>query len=553
MRRLAVVLALLLVLFSAGSAGFAQVATPFASPPPVSTTQVDLAGVTPLPLTGERRAVLEAYATDLMHRLGVPGAAIAIVQGGEVVYLQGLGLRDLNGTAPVTADTLMMIGSVNKSMTSTMAATLVDDGWISWDTRLVDLLPTFAVSDPERTSNLTIADAFCACTGLPRHDPELLFNFNDLPPEKLITSVADMPLTAPLGEKFQYSNQMYAIGGYAATARAGAAPDDLLHGYQLLIQDQLLNPLGMDRSTFSLDEVLASGDYAHPYAASLDGHTAPVPLLTDQGFVTSVAPAGGLWSSARDMARYVQMELADGVAPDGTRVVSAENLDRTRAPRVPIEQEPGGPPFAYESSQAYAMGWVTGAYKGQPLISHNGGTFGFGSQVAFLPEADLGLVILTNDVVTGGPFTLALQYRLFELLFDQPSEIDPLLSQLFEQQAQQLAQIQAQLGQADPAAVGPYLGRYTNPALGEIQLRLEGSTLILDGGEIRSALRPLMDEAGNVVAYVFTDAPLAGAPAPIMLQQDANGQPEIVVSVEGEGAATYTFTRLEGGAATPAP
>lgn len=556
MRRIAVVLALLLVLTGAGSAGFAQVATPSASPPPApaSTPQVNLSGVAPLPLIGARRAEFEAYAADLMRRLGVPGASVAVIQGGEIVYLEGFGLRQVGGTAPVTPDTLMMIGSVNKSMTSTMAATLVDDGWISWDTPLVDLLPTFAVSDPQRTSSLTIADAFCACTGLPRHDPELLFNFNDLPPEKLITSVAGYPLTAPLGEKFQYSNQMYAIGGYAASAGAGAPPDDLLHGYELLMQDQLLNPLGMDTSTYSLEEVLASGNYAHPYSINLEGQVAPVPLLTDQGFVTSVAPAGALWSSARDMARYVQMELADGVAPDGTRVVSAENLERTRAPRVPIEQQPGGPPFAYESSQAYAMGWVTGAYKGQPLISHNGGTFGFGSQVAFMPEANLGLVILTNDVAAAGPFTLALQYRLFELLFDQPSEIDPLLSQLFEQQAQQLAQIQAQLGEVDPAAVEPFLGRYTNRDLGEVELRMEGSALILDGGEVHSALRPLMDEAGNVTAYLFADAPLAGAPAPIMLQQDANGRPAIVVTVQDEeGEATYTFTRVEGSAATPAP
>src|SRR3954469_21774487 len=213
MRHLSLVLAMLLALVVASPAAMAQVETPVATLPatplPASTTTpiADLAGVTPLPLTGERRTTFEAYVADALNRLGVPGASVAVVQNGEVVYAQGFGVRELGGTDPVTPDTLMMIGSVTKSMTSTMAATLVDDGWLSWDTPLVDLLPGFAVADPQLTPRLTVADAFCACTGLPRRDLELLFNFNDLPPDRLIAQVAELPLTAPFGERFQYSNQ----------------------------------------------------------------------------------------------------------------------------------------------------------------------------------------------------------------------------------------------------------------------------------------------------------------------------------------------------------
>jgi CubicO group peptidase (beta-lactamase class C family) len=443
----------------------------------------------------------------------------------------------------------MMIGSVTKSMTSTMAATLVDAGWLAWDTPLVKLLPTFAVDDPELTPRLTVADAFCACTGLPRRDAEIIFNMDEMAPEQLITSVADFPLTARLGETFQYSNQMYAIGGYAAAVAAGAAPDNLLEGYRLAIRDRILNPIGMERSTFALADVLSSGDYALPYTADLTGQTQPVPLLLDDRFVNTVAPAGALWSNVREMARYIQTELADGVAPNGARVVSAENLERTRAPRVTTAMDPSQPPLAAEAAQAYGMGWVVGTYKDQPLISHDGGTFGFGSQVAFMPEADLGIVILTNDVASGGIFNIAVQYRLFEMLFDQPSEIDPLLTQLLAGGPEP-----PPLGQVDPAAVAPFLGRYTNPALGEIVLEMEDGRLILDGGEVRSELQPVLDEAGQVAAYIFVDPPLAGAPAPVMLRQGADDRPEIVVSFEGDGAETYVFTQLEAGAAvTPAP
>ena len=129
-------------------------------------------------------------------------------------------MRELGGSDPITPDTLMMIGSITKPMTATMAATVVDDGKLTWDTPVVQILPEFAVADPALTERLSIRNAFCACTGLPQRDPEFLFNSDELTPERLSTSVKDYPLTAPLGEQFQYSNQLFAIGGYAAAAAA---------------------------------------------------------------------------------------------------------------------------------------------------------------------------------------------------------------------------------------------------------------------------------------------------------------------------------------------
>ena len=550
MRRTSIALALLLVLAVGGAAGAAQVATPQATPQP------DLAGVAALPLTGERRAAFEAYVADALLRLGVPGATVAVVQDGQIVYAQGFGVKELGGAAPVTPDTLMMIGSVTKSLTSTLAATLVDDGALAWDTPVVELLPSFAVADPGLTPRLAVADLFCACTGIPRRDPESLFNADALTPDRLLAQVAELPLTAPFGELFQYNNQLYAVGGYAAAAAAGAAPNDLDGGYVAAVGDRLLGPMGMARSTFALAEVLADGDYARPYYAGLDGRLVPVSPVFEERFLTKAAPAGGLWSSARDMARYLQTELADGVAPDGTRVVSAANLARTRAPRVAIPVRPDLPPLLLEAAQHYAMGWFVGTYKGQPLINHSGGTMGFSSEAAFLPEADVGVVILANDAQNGGTFALAVQYRLFELLFDRPAEVDALVGQGLEAQAAQLAQLQAQLRPVDPAVVAPYLGRYASPALGEVELALRDGRLVFDAGELRSELRALVDEAGQVVAYLFTDPPLAGRPAPVTLRQGADGRPEVAVTVEGENpeaTATYVLTLLAPAAATPAP
>ncbi|MFN8591145.1 MAG: serine hydrolase domain-containing protein [Thermomicrobiales bacterium] len=554
MRRAPLALVLLLAL-TLGSPALAQGATPVATP---AAEPVNLAGVAPLPLTGERRAAFESYIADAMQRFAVPGAAVAVVQNGAVVYAQGFGVTRSGGSEPVTADTLFMIGSVTKSMTSMLAATLVDDGWLSWQTPIVQELPDFAVADPTLTKRLTVADAFCACTGVPARDADLIFNIYDLTPKRVIAQVADLPLTAPLGERYQYSNQMYAIGGYAAARAAGADPDHLNADYEAALRERILNPIGMTRSTFALDDVLASGDYALPHAQNLEGETRPFPLLVDENFVSSVTPAGGLWSSARDMARYLQTELADGVAPDGTRVVSVESLAQTWQPRVAVPVTPGLPPVVTEGFQHYGMGWIVGAYHGQPLISHSGGTFGFASEVAFLPEANLGIVILSNGGAGGAPALFGIQYHLFSLLFDQPAEVDAFLDQAVPARDEQLAALRAMLRPVDPAAVTPYLGRYTNPALGEVVLRLQDGTLILDSGEIRSELRAVVGEDGQIEGYIFVDPPLNRPDVPVFLQEGAEGGPELSVTVPDDDPTippvTYVFTAATSSAsATPVP
>jgi CubicO group peptidase (beta-lactamase class C family) len=139
MRRLSLILMVLLL--AAMSVAPARGQTPGPATPQAGAS-ADLAGVTPLPLTGDRQAAFEAYVTEMLATTEIPGAAVAVVQNGEVVYQQGFGVRELGGSDPVTPETLMMIGSITKPMTATMAATVVDDGELTWETPVVELLPS---------------------------------------------------------------------------------------------------------------------------------------------------------------------------------------------------------------------------------------------------------------------------------------------------------------------------------------------------------------------------------------------------------------------------
>jgi CubicO group peptidase (beta-lactamase class C family) len=530
------------------------VATPVATPE--GHIVPDLTGVTPLPLTGERLATFEAYVGAKLADAGVPGAAVAVVQNGEVVFQQGFGVREIGQPAPVTPDTLLRIGSVTKSFSSLLTATLVDAGRLSWDTPLVDLLPAFAVVDPALTPRLTARDAFCACTGLPRRDFEFIFNAHELTPELLIEGMAELPLTAPYGEKYQYSNQMVAAGGFAAAVAAGGSPHDLGHAYAIALRERVLNPIGMPQTTLALTDVLADDDYAIPHAADITGALQRVPLLDDDLWLVPVAPSGALWSSASEMARYVQTELQRGINPDGQRVVSAENLERTWQPSVELQAGPGTPPDMAAFAGHYALGWVLGAYGGQRLVWHSGGTLGFTALVGFMPDADLGFVILTNRSETAGPFTYAVQFRLLELLFDQPAAFDALLAASLTSAAEGRADQLAHLEEIDPAAVTPYLGRYANPALGEVTLALQEGSLILVAGAVRSQLLPRTDDEGAVTGYLPETPPWASYPPdPVLTFEDDGDRPKLVMTVRGDPGdenVVYTFESIEV-AATPTP
>ena len=541
----------------------AQVATPDDTTP--ATPEItegealvpDLTGVTPLTLTGDRLTRFEVHAAATLAELGIPGASIAVVQNGEVVFAQGFGVREQGQPEPVTAETLLRIGSVTKSFSSLLAATLVDAGKLDWDTPLVDLLPEFAVEDPALTPKLTIADAFSAATGLPRRDLEIVFNGDEHTAEESVASIADLPLTAPYGTTYQYNNQLVGAGGYAAAVADNELGDDLLRSYEIALRTRVLDPIGMPSTTLSIEDVLASEDYATPHGAGLAGELQPLPLLDDTHWLESIAPSGALWSNATEMARYLQTELGRGLNPDGTRVVSTENLERTWQPGIELPPATGLPSELAAAGEHYGLGWALGNYGGQRLVWHSGGTLGFTSLATFLPDAGLGVVTLTNGSgLAPFLFTSSVQFQLLEVLFDLPAMFDWKLIPLIAQSDQGRSDLVASLGQVDAAAVGGHLGIYANPDLGQLTLLMADDQLLLTDGQLRFVLRPLLDENGTATAtaYLPVDPPFAGPPPQfsVTLHQH-DDQPQMILTAQGdtgEDDLVYTFV-WEGANATP--
>lgn len=479
-------------------------------------------------LTAEQTAELDAYLGEALGRYRVPGAAIAIVRGGNVVYERGFGVRSVESAQPVTPETLFAVGSLTKSMTSLMVATLADDHKIDWDTRATDILPSFALSDPASTPQIRVRDLLNGTSGVPRYDSPLFIR--TFSPTELIDLVSGIPTVAPPGKSFGYSSAMVAIGGYVA-ARAGEEPtggSDMRSGYERLMQERVFSPIGMASTTFDMDACLAVADHAMPHA--YDGAREAVvgtPIEVER-FVESVAPAGGAWSSLRDLERYASTQLG-GVAPNGRRIVTAKNLGELHAEAIadiPREEWP----TVDRQGAGYAMGWYTMAdYRGLTALSHDGNTAGFTSEVLLLPEAELAIIVLAN-LAQANSFYGAVEQFAVETALSLAHQGDALQVEASEQLIGQLRDIAASSIPVERARALPYLGEYEHHA--RVDFTSQGFVLTGDFGVI-----PLAEYADSG-AFVRTGE-LEGMTFAIF---DSSTHPtQVTVGAPGEDGLSQPF------------
>jgi CubicO group peptidase (beta-lactamase class C family) len=451
---------------------------------PEGYTPESFAGRAAASLDDARLAELSAFTETAMKELGVPGVAVGIVQDGRIVFADGFGVRELGRPEKPDANTLFMVASNTKALTTLMLAKLVEAGKFGWETPVTSLLPSFALGDPEMTRQVLVRHLICACTGLPRQDLEWLFEFEDADAATSLATLATMRPTSGFGEMFQYSNPMAAAAGYAGGHVA--YPDlELGAAYDEAMRTLVFEPLGMTSTTFDYGKAL-SGNHASPHAPAIDG-TPAVAAMDINYSVIPVRPAGAAWSNVRDMLKYVAMELAEGKLPDGTEYIDRETLLTRRAPQVPIGKD-----------ATYGMGLMVDTKYATPVVHHGGDMIGFHSDMMWLPEHGVGAVVLTN----GDPgWTLrdAFRRKLLEVLFDGREEADGDVASQAENFYTRLAAERALLTiPAHATEASKLAGRYRNDALGEIEVLRDGPRTLFDFGEFSSEVASRVNPDGSV-------------------------------------------------------
>ena len=248
--------------------------------------------------------ILENFLQNALREMMVPGAQVAIVQDGQVVWEKAFGQQLKGGKDKVTTDTLFMIGSTTKPLTTLLQARLVDQEKLEWDQALREILPNFTLADSSATRKLELRHTACACTGMPRRDLDFIFEYEGITAEERLAQLKTMSPTTEFGETFQYSNLLVAAGGYAAahTLYPKLTYDS---AYEKALREEVFGPLGF---THSRVHPFAGDRLASPHAIDMQGRMVPIPQRMDD-MVYGVAPAGAVWSTARDLSRYVMFEL----------------------------------------------------------------------------------------------------------------------------------------------------------------------------------------------------------------------------------------------------
>jgi CubicO group peptidase (beta-lactamase class C family) len=500
-----------------------QVGQAFGSLRPKGFVKESFAGMTAHPLDAARIAELKAFTRDAMTKLKVPGVGMALIDGGKVVWEGGLGVRDRESDKPVDADTRFMVASNTKGMATLMLATLVDQGKLDWNKPVTDYLPTFRLGSEETTKKVLVKHLVCACTGLPRKDMEWLFNTKPgTPATEVWTQLAATEPTSGFGEVFQYNNLMATAAGYLG-AHVLYPDTELGAAFDRAMQERVFGPLGMKDTTLSNSAAMASGDWARPYGKDFDDNITSIPFAFNST-IAPYRPAGGAWSSAHDMALYVLDELTKGVATNGKRIVSEQNLLARRVHNAPIGE-----------NAWYGMGLMESRAKGIPVVTHGGDLFGYHSNWFAFPETQSGLVILTNS--DAGPGLIGLvQRKLLEIMFDAKPEAAENLATALVNGAASRAKSKSEIVALTPALTDSIVGLYTNAALGPMTIAREDGKVTMRTTSITSELASRKNPDGSMSIVTMT---------PGFMGQDAlvttrDGKPAIVLD---DGQHEYVWLK----------
>ncbi len=404
-------------------------------------------------------AEFERYAINGMKNWKVPGMSIAVVKGNKIVYAKGFGTKKAGTNRPVDKDTIFQVGSTTKAFTVALMATLVDEGKVDWDDRVVDHFPEFQMYDPWVTREFRIHDLFAQHSGMPPYAGDLQC-FIGFDRDHMIRSLRHIKPVYSFRDKFSYVNNLFVAGAKVAEIKTGKT-------WENLMQERILTPLNMTRS--SLDEAgLTKVDNGSDLHVLVDGKALPLkpngPLL---GWPYMYGPAGGLNSSAPDMARWLAAHLNEGMGI--ARIFSAESADYMHSPKTPVAMG--------KFKGAYCQGWMYTPLKKADITWHNGGTTGICSFVGFSQELDMALVVLTN--MGAHKLADALGFQFFEMMSGNKAD----WNDTFVNNTKQAEQAKAEETKAVPYLPGlpleAYAGKYSSPLYGELTVYAKKKSLMI--------------------------------------------------------------------------
>jgi CubicO group peptidase (beta-lactamase class C family) len=414
----------------------------------------------------------DSYMEQLLRDWNAPGIGVGIVVKDQLVFAKGYGYRDYEQKLPFTPDTLFQIASNTKLFTAVAAGMLVEEGQLTWDKPVREAVPSIQFYNDQLNSSVTLRDMLSHRTGVTRHD--LIWFKSPFTRKELFEKLRYLEPQEPMRTTFLYNNLMFAAVGEIIELKSGKRWEDF-------VRQRVLTPLDMNATTYTVAEMLKHPDHGVPYRERRDSFELyKIPYYED---TEGVAPAGAIISNINELSHWLIALMNDGKYR-GRQVLPSNVLKATMQPAISLPNTLGeGLGYWELLNPDYGMGREIASYRGRLMTYHGGDLPGFHSQVSFMPNDRIGvLVAVIGD--HAAPLYNVVSYNVYERLLgmDQTPWSQRLLQvRLANKKAG--TQARSKAGQDRVPNTRPshplasYAGEYENPAYGILKIGLKGDQL----------------------------------------------------------------------------
>ncbi len=329
---------------------------------------------------------LDGWVEERSSELNLVSLAMTVVHHRDVVWTKAIGYQDLSTKAPASVETLYRLASATKPFTATAIMQLWEQGRLRLDDPVTRYLPWFTMRGYTQNDPVTIEHLLSHSSGLPKEAPFPYYTTFAYPSvDQLMAALPEQSVVFEPGLAYKYSNLGYALLGLIVSAISGQTFPEYVH-------KQIFEPLGM-KDTCLNPGPAHQGRIATGYSARReDGDRRAWPQVDTK----AMGPAGGLWSTASDLAKFLVMHLDEGLGPT-SQILGRRAIQRMRRVHSWMEDWKVG----------YSLGFYVRPHRFGELLSHGGDLPGFRAQPTMLPRRKLACIALSNsdDMPTLWEFT----------------------------------------------------------------------------------------------------------------------------------------------------
>jgi CubicO group peptidase (beta-lactamase class C family) len=422
----------------------------------------------------------DAYMAKTLKDWNAPGVGVGIVVNDKLVFAKGYGFRDYEKKLPFTPATMSPIASNTKLFTAIAAGMLVEEGKLTWDKPVRESVPTIRFYNDQLNNAVTLRDMLSHRTGITRHDT--IWYKSDFTRKQLFERLVYLEPQEPMRQTFLYNNLMFAAVGYLIELQSGKT-------WEQFVKERIFDPLQMNSTSYSIRDMLTRPEFGVGFTERRDSFEIyRIPYYED---ISGVAPCGAIVSNIEDMSHWLIALMNQGKY-EGKQVLPAEVLKATLQPAIALPNttlETRG--WSEVLNAAYGMGRQTVSYRGHLLALHGGDLPGFHTQVSFMPQDHIGVIVFEIGNHSQ-PLYNIVSYNVYERLLgmDQTPWSDRQLAiRLKNKKADTEARTKADEGRIPDTkashALADYAGAYENPAYGVMTIGLKDEQLKVDFHKMR--------------------------------------------------------------------